>query len=113
MAMRVKTTWAWLGAAMLGAAAGAAGCSSQSGVAPRAQADVGGAQAVAAGTRLTVGQENYTMPALPASASAEPAPYALTGDETGAGGRTPDIGQGANGRWIEAGQGRVYIPAAP
>jgi len=103
MAMRFNARWAWVGVVALGA-----GCSSQSGVAPRAQSDVGGAQVVSAGTRLTVGQENYTMPALPASAS-EPNVYALTGDETGA--RTPDIGQGGNGRWIEAGQGRVYIPA--
>jgi hypothetical protein len=110
MAMRFNATWVWLGVGMLGAAAGAAGCSSQTGVAPRAGADVGGAQVVSAGTRLTVGQENYTMPALPASAS-EPSVYALTGDETGA--RTPDVGQGANGRWIEAGQSRIYIPATP
>jgi hypothetical protein len=111
MAMRIKVTSAWARLALAGAATlAAAGCSAQSGMAPRAGADVGGAQAVAAGTRLTVGQENYTMPALPASAS-EPSPYALTGDETG--GRTPDVGQGANGRWIEAGQSRIYIPPMP
>ncbi len=80
------------------------GCTSQPGATPQAASPVGGAQALAAGTTLNVGQGTYIVPALPPSATETG--YALTGEETSA-------WQQPDGRWISGTNGQVFVPAVP
>jgi hypothetical protein len=51
------------------------------------------------GTQISVGQGTYTVPAVPVASQG---PYALTG---------PRSTSTQQGRWIDAGQGRVFLPA--
>jgi hypothetical protein len=62
------------------------------------------------GQRLTGVQGDVYLPAAPPAVER---PYALTGDDTANYDRTNRDFTGTTGRWVEAGQGRVWIPAAP
>src|SRR3954454_1600557 len=62
------------------------------------------------GQRLAGVQGDVTIPAAPPAVEH---PYALTGDETAGYERTNREFTGPTGRWVEVGQGRVWVPPAP
>src|SRR5438270_269936 len=63
-----------------------------------------------AGQRLTGDQGDVYIPAAPPAVEH---PYSLTGDETANYDRTHRDFTGPTGRWVETGQGRVWVSAAP
>jgi len=99
----VRSGRVWAGVAAI--ALTGASCTAQQASTPQATACAVGAQVLAPGTAVNVGQGTYIMPALPPSA--DETVYALTGDQTSHQRQQPE------GRWVGGINGRVFIPAAP
>lgn len=93
----------WAGIAAIGLVGAA--CTAQQSGAAQSTSEVGGAQALAAGTTINSGQGIYIMPALPPSATETG--YALTGEDTS------DLWQQPQGRWVNGINGQVFVPALP
>jgi len=82
-----------------------AGCASQLQDSAQAAAPTGGAQVLAPGTPVGVGEGTYFFPALPESATETG--NALTGEDTSNQWAQPD------GRWVNGINGQVYVPPVP